>query len=55
MFASILAGVLWSLIGADASFLVVGIVTILLIFYFLGLKSPGHARIEMDNPEPLED
>ena len=55
MLASILAGILWSVIGSDATFLIIGSVTILLIFYFLGLKSPGHVRIEMDNPEPLED
>lgn len=55
MLASILAGILWSVIGSDATFLIIGSVTILLVFYFWGLKNPGYARIEIDNPEPLED
>jgi MFS family permease len=55
MIASILTGILWSLIGASTTFLIVGSVTTLLIFYFLTLKNPGHVRLAQDNPDPLED
>ena len=53
MIASILTGILWSLIGASTTFLIVGSVTTLLIFYFLQLKHPGHVRLAADNPDPL--
>ena len=55
MIASILTGILWSLIGASTTFLIVGSITTLLIFYFLTLKNPGHVRLAQDNPDPLED
>jgi MFS family permease len=55
MIASILTGILWSLIGASTTFLIVGSVTTLLIFYFLTLKNPGHVRLAQDNPDPLDD
>jgi MFS family permease len=55
MIASILTGILWSLIGASTTFLIVGSVTTLLIFYFLTLKNPGHVRLAQDNLDPLED
>jgi MFS family permease len=53
MTASILAGILWSLIGPSKTFLIVGSITTLLIFYFLTLKNPGHVRFATDNPDPL--
>ena len=55
MIASILTGILWSLIGASTTFLIVGSITTILIFYFLTLKNPGHVRLAQDNPDPLED
>ena len=55
MIASILTGILWSLIGASTTFLIVGSITTLLIFYFLTLKNPGHVRLAQDNPDPLDD
>ncbi len=55
MIASILTGILWSLIGANATFLIVGSITSLLIFYFLTLKNPGQVKLALDNPDPLED
>lgn len=55
MIASILTGILWSLIGASTTFLIVGSITTLLIFYFLTLKNPSHVRLAQDNPDPLED
>lgn len=55
MIASILTGILWSLIGANATFLIVGSITTLLIFYFLTLKNPGHVKLAQDNPDPLDD
>ena len=55
MIASILTGILWSLIGANTTFLIVGSITTLLIFYFLTLKNPGHVWLAQDNPDPLDD
>ncbi|MEY3690052.1 MAG: hypothetical protein RIT37_1614 [Bacteroidota bacterium] len=55
MIASILTGILWSMIGASTTFLIVGSITTLLIFYFLTLKNPGHVRLASDNPDPLEE
>lgn len=55
MIASILTGILWSLIGASTTFLIIGSITTLLIFYFLTLKNPGHVRLAQDNPDPLDD
>jgi len=55
MIASILTGILWSMIGASTTFLIVGSITTLLIFYFLTLKNPSHVRLAQDNPDPLED
>lgn len=55
MIASILTGILWSLIGASTTFLIVGSITTLLIFYFLTLKNPGHVSLAQDNPDPLDD
>ena len=55
MIASILTGILWSLIGASTTFLIVGSITTILIFYFLTLKNPGHVRLAQYNPDPLED
>jgi MFS family permease len=55
MIASILTGILWSLIGASTTFLIVGSITTILIFYFLTLKNPGNVRLAQDNPDPLED
>ena len=55
MIASILTGILWSFIGASTTFLIVGSITTILIFYFLTLKNPGHVRLAQDNPDPLED
>jgi MFS family permease len=55
MIASILAGILWSIIGPTTTFLIVGCVTTMLIMYFLTLKNPGFAIIPSDNPDPLDD
>lgn len=55
MIASILTGILWSLIGASATFLIVGSITTILILYFLTVKNPGHVRLASDNPDPLEE
>lgn len=55
MIASILTGILWSMIGASTTFLIVGSITTLLIFYFITLKNPGHVRLAQDNLDPLDD
>jgi MFS superfamily sulfate permease-like transporter len=55
MLASILAGMMWSVIGAENTFLIVGCVTIMMIVYFLSLKNPGQVALPFDNPDPLED
>ncbi|MFM7339383.1 MAG: MFS transporter, partial [Bacteroidota bacterium] len=55
MLASILAGVMWSVIGAENTFLMVGCITIMMIVYFLTVKNPGQAALPFDNPDPLED
>lgn len=55
MLASILAGVMWSVIGAENTFLIVGCITLALITYFLTVKNPGQVALPFDNPDPLED
>lgn len=55
MCASIAMGILWTAFGPETTFLIIGVVTLLVLGYCFTLKNPRGAFIETDNPDPLKD